>query len=262
MKVIRHFKFFAKNFLYNHFFDSFGYYRTLKNFKIPDYDHEKNKSAVRKKHHGKGGWKTQWDNGFVYRDYENYEEYVDHQKVKFDEMLAIKGGFAKKDIIEYRLKFYNRFSILSYIIPPDGHLLCLGARQGTEVEVLRDLGFSQAMGIDLNPGANNPWVKHGDFMAIEAADHSLDLIYTNAVDHAFNLDAFFKEHARVIKKDGYALYDLNIQSAAKGAGPFEAVEWDREERVFLLMLKYFKQVIRVETEDNWKWVLLKGPIMD
>ena len=64
------------------------------------------------------------------------------------------------------------------------------------------------------------------------------------------------EHARVIKPDGYALYDIGIQSGKAGA--FEAVEWESEKAIFLLMLKYFKSVVKVETEAGWKWVLLQG----
>jgi hypothetical protein len=74
------------------------------------------------------------------------------------------------------------------------------------------------------------------------------------VDHAFDLDAFFAEHARAIKPDGYALYEIPLQDG----GAFEAVEWKSDETVFLLMLQYFRGVIKVETEGKWKWMLLKG----
>ena len=133
-------------------------------------------------------------------------------------------------------------------------ILCAGARQGTEVEVLHDLGYKNAYGIDLNPGPENPFVRHGDFMRLENADSSVDMIYSNCVDHAFDLQAFFKEHSRVLKPDGYVLYDIGIQKSAA----FEAVDWDSEEIVFTLMLRYFQSVLMVHTETHWKWVLLRG----
>lgn len=231
----------------------YGYYRKLKNYRDPKYVHERDKHPVRYKHHGQGGWKE--DQGEIsYRDYASYDEYVTHQVQKWDEKLKIEGGFESKDILEYRRKFYRRFCHLKRFLPFSADILCAGARQGTEVEVLRDLGYHKAWGIDLNPGPGNSLVVAGDFMHIEKPDSSLDLLYTNSVDHAFNLDAFFAEHARVIKPDGYALYDLCIQEG----GAFEAVAWKHEEVVFLLMLKYFSKVIEVRTESNWKWVLLQG----
>ena len=41
-------------------------------------------------------------------------------------------------------------------------MLCLGARLGTEVRALHNLGYF-AIGIDLNPGVDNPYVLMGDF---------------------------------------------------------------------------------------------------
>lgn len=220
----------------------------------PNHVHSRDKHSVRYKHHGQGGWKTHKEDGFHYRDYEDYDEYLTHQVQKFDEMLKAKGGFAGREIASYRYKFYRRFRYLPAFLPNSAHILCAGARQGTEVEVLRDLGFSNAYGIDLNPGPDNKLVRVGDFMHLQNEDSSLDMIYCNAVDHAFNLDSFFAEHARAIRPNAYALYDIAIGEG----GAFEAVEWKSEEAVFMLMLKYFKKAIKVETEHDWKWVLLQG----
>ncbi len=59
-------------------------------------------------------------------------------------MLKMKGGFSNWDICEYRLKFYSRFKHLTQLLSRDAVILCSGARQGTEVEVLHDLGFFNA----------------------------------------------------------------------------------------------------------------------
>lgn len=220
----------------------------------PKYVHSRNKHPVRYKHHEQGGWKTQKEGNFHYRDYKDYDEYLTHQVQKFDEILKFGGGFTNRQIVEYRRKFYRRFRHLPALLPKSAHILCAGARQGTEVQVLRDLGFKNAYGIDLNPGPDNKLVQVGDFMHLDNPDSSLDMVYCNAIDHAFNLDSFFAEHARVIKPDAYVLYDIAIQ---KG-GAFESVEWESEEVVFTLMLKHFKKIIRVETEHNWKWILMQG----
>jgi SAM-dependent methyltransferase len=251
-------RFWLKNLIYRLNFEGYGYYRHLKTYNDPTYVHERDKHPVRFKHYGSEGWSTETQGAIRYRQYDNYEEYITHQQQKFDEMLKLSGGFNLHKIVGFRKRFYSRFKHLKPLLPPSATIICAGARQGTEVEVLWDLGFKNAYGIDLNPGPNNPYVRKGDFMHMDAPTSSVDLLYTNCVDHAFNLEDFFAEHARVIKPDGYVLYDISLQ-AESGAGPFEAVAWETDEDLFLLMLKYFQTVIKVESEQPaWKWVLLRG----
>lgn len=234
----------------------FGYMRVLRKGRDVAYDHERDKHEVRKKHHGEGGWKTEAEGGILKRDYASYDEYVTHQKLKLEEMIKIKGGFTNFDIFDYRLKFYSRFRHLVGVLPRDAKIVCCGARQGTEVEVLRDLGFSGAEGIDLNPGPDNPYVKPGDMMKLAAPDNSLDLIYTNCVDHAFDLDAMLAEHSRALKPGGYLLYDIGV-NMEEGGGPFEAISWERTEDVLGRMLGKFRALVRAEREPQWLWILVR-----
>jgi hypothetical protein len=251
-----YYKFWAKTLLHLVTPGGYGYHRTLRRHYDPGYVHERDKHPVRRKHQGSSGWQQSRQSTVLYRDYASYDEYTEHQRQKFDEILKMSGGFSNKVVVGYRLKFYRRFRHLSSILPYDARIVCAGARQGTEVDVLRDLGFRNAYGIDLNPGPENPLVRLGDFMHMSEATSSVDLIYTNCVDHAFSLDDFFAEHARVITDGGYALYDLRMSEGM--AGPFESVAWRNDEDVFLMMLRYFKTVLRVEVDSNWKWILLQG----
>jgi SAM-dependent methyltransferase len=250
-------KFWLKTALHRLTPGGWGYHRRLKASADPNYVHERDKHPVRHKHHGAGGWKEADETGLQRRDYADYDEYLTHQKLKIEEMLKMKGGFSNEDLMNYRLRFYLRFRHLPPLLPRDARILCMGARQGTEVEVLRDLGFANATGIDLNPGPDNPLVKPGDFMKLDFPDSSLDLLYTNCVDHAFDLDAFFAEHARAMKPDGYVLYDL-AANMEEGGGAFEAVAWRRTEDIFEKLLRRFKKLIHVEREPQWMWVLLQG----
>ncbi len=234
----------------------YGYYHHLRQFQDKKYDYESEKPPVMNKHNSRSGWNNKAAGSIVYRDYCSYDEYLAHQTYKFTVMLKLKGGFSNADILHYRNTFYNRFRHIDRLLPKSALILCLGARQGTEVEVLRDLGFRNAVGIDLNPGEDNPLVLKGDFMSLDCADQTLDMIYTNCLDHAFNLERFFQENARVLKTNGYAIYDIAMQSQPAGFA-FESVMWNSEEAVFLLALKYFQKVIRLETESAWKWVLLQ-----
>lgn len=212
---------------------------------------------MRHKFYGSEGWnppEAANRPAFTYRNYQDYDEYVTHQIQKWDEMLKLKGGLSNQAIAQRRMKFQRRFRHLIPLLPRSAQIMCAGARQGTEVEVLRDLGFENAYGIDLNPGLDNPYVIKGDFMHMDNATSSLDLLYTNCVDHAFDLEAFFAEHARVIKPDGYALYDVTLNSA----GVFETVQWQNEMDLVGLMIQHFKRIIRVEREPDWLWILLQG----
>lgn len=230
--------------------------RRLRHEQDPGYVHERDRHPVRAKHQGTSGWKEERAGHLHYRDYASYDEYVAHQQQKFTEMLKVKGGFTGAEILEYRRKFYRRFRHLPASLGPDAVIVCAGARQGTEVEVLRDMGYHAAYGIDLNPGPENPYVRPGDFMKMENATGSVDLIYSNCLDHAFDLESFLREHRRVLKPEGFALYDF---VPAGGTGAFEAVEWDSEEALLRPLIASFRSVIKVESESHWKWILLQGP---
>jgi len=240
----------------------FGYIRKLRRMQDAAYNHERDKHEVRKKHHGEGGWKAEKDGDVLKRDYASYEEYLTHQKQKLDEMLKMKGGFSNWDICEYRLKFFSRFKHLRGLLSPDAKILCCGARQGTEVEVLHDLGFRNAYGIDLNPGPDNRIVRQGDFMDTGLPEGSLDLLYTNCVDHAFDLEKMMDEHSRVLKPGGFLLYDMGINMEEGKGGPFEAVSWDRTEDLVAQLLGRFQKLVRAERDEQfggqWLWVLLQG----
>lgn len=228
-----------------------SHYFKLRYYVDKNYVHDRDKHPVRHKHYSKEGWKTTaLSDEILYRDYNSYEEYTLHQKQKIWEILKIHGGLPWKVYLRQRYEFWLRFRLLR--LPRDAVIYCLGARFGTEVEVLRDLGFKNAIGLDLEPGPNNPYVIAGDFMNIDATDSTVDMIYCNAVDHAYCLETFFKEHARVVKVGGIAIYDLCMTPP----GAFEAVSWGSEKNLFMLMLNYYSAVDEVSIDRFWKTVRL------
>ena len=243
-------KFFWKTILYLWTPGGYGNYRKLRKLKEINNLFENKKTGEQKIKE----WMNCKKTGLQYRKYNNYEEYTAHQKQKLDLLLKSGLSFSNKDIFGFRYLYYRRFNRLSSYLPSTASIICAGARLGTEVEVLRDLGFRNAYGIDLNPGPDNPFVRVGDFMKIEASDASLDMIYSNCLDHAYDLDAFFAEHARVIKSDGYVYYDISL----KESGNFESAAWESAEDLLSLLLKYFKTIIHVSTEKDWKSFLLQG----
>jgi ubiquinone/menaquinone biosynthesis C-methylase UbiE len=67
-----------------------------------------------------------------------------------------------------------------------------------------------AVGIDLEPGERNPYVVNGDFNRTVFPDRSVDCVFTNSLDHAFDLDMVLREVARVIKSSGRFVLELAL----------------------------------------------------
>lgn len=233
----------------------FGQYRKLRSYKDSSYIHDLHKHPVRNLHNSTRGWGKNHK-----RTYRSYSEYVTHQEQKYREIIRKYGGFSNITIVQFRRRFYRRFKNLISLLPKNAIILCLGARQGTEVEVLRDVGFYNAYGIDLYPGPENPFVKHGDFMHLRESDASIDCIYTNSVDHAFSLEKFIAENIRVLKPSGYALYDLPKYSGSRSPGAFETMGWDHEDEIIQYIQKQYKNIVANAIEEKWHWMLFHKPI--
>lgn len=190
------------------------------------------------------------------RAYSTYEEYVRHQSSKFAGMLARKGGFSGRIIAKNRRMFRRHFLLATPFLSPDGKIVCAAARDGTEVEVWRDLGFREAIGFDLFPGPDNPLVIAGDFHNMPFEAGSVDLLYCNSLDHTLDLDKFFQEASRVVKPGALALIDLADQE--EGAGRWEATEWSCAQDVLDIALKRFSAIVSTRQDGIWNSILLRN----
>tara|TARA_R110002020_G_scaffold416595_1_gene625861 strand:- start:565 stop:1206 length:642 start_codon:yes stop_codon:yes gene_type:complete len=151
------------------------------------------------------------------RDYKDYDEYVSHQKEKTER--TVKNSNALLDL-EQRLAarkqtFRERFEELNRalsendkaapILLPGKLFLCLGARLGSEVEALKDMGLA-GHGIDLVP--YKPHVLEGDFHNLKLEDGVLDIVYTNSIDHCYDLKGILTEGTRVLSPAGHFIIDV------------------------------------------------------
>ena len=163
-----------------------------------------------------------WNHGddVVKRKYDSYDDYVRHQTSKLDQIVHRLEETEADDYAE----FVRRFEACEPLNAARS-VLCLGARIGTEVRALRDLGYF-AVGIDLNPGPDNAYVLIGDFHDLAYADGSVDAVYTNALDHGFDLDKLLAEVGRVLRPGGLFLVDL-LLGYEEGflPGKFESTHW-------------------------------------
>lgn len=145
--------------------------------------------------------------GIELKHYENYDDYINHQKSKANHGSKLRERLLtdlwEPDCEGFRENFKPYHDILSSC----KNALCLGARTGQEVVVLKEIGL-EALGIDLVD--NPPLVIEGDVHDLKFEDESYDFIFSNIFDHVLKPEKFVSEIERVLKKDGYCLLHLSI----------------------------------------------------
>jgi SAM-dependent methyltransferase len=194
------------------------------------------------------------------RSYASYDEYVTHQASKLGKIVHRLRETEDEDDAEFRRRFEGCGPLRDA-----RSVLCLGARLGTEVRALHALGHF-AIGIDLNPGEANPYVLTGDFHAIVFPDGSLDAVYTNALDHVFDLDKVVGEVRRLLRPGGVLVVDL-VHGYEEGyvPGEFEATIW-RDRESFIERIRelggFSIEVMRDlghTRRDHWTQVVFRKP---
>lgn len=182
------------------------------------------KSAVRQANfESSDTWERQA--GFATRRYESYEAYLQHQATKLDLVSDRLEETRDEDFREFK----RRFESCTYLRDVRS-VLCLGARLGTEVEAFLALGHF-AVGIDLNPGPGNRYVLTGDFHQLVFPDGSIDAIYTNVMDHVFDMGRIMGEVRRVLRPDGGLFIVDMLDGYVEGFTPgrYESMHWESRE---------------------------------
>lgn len=163
---------------------------------------------------------TNWTEtgAFQRRPYATYEEYAEHQKAKLRLKRNKQSDYDK--LLASALA--DRLPVASQR-QGGNNVLCLAARTGGECAAFVTLGYFP-IGIDLNPGEANRYVVVGDFHNIQYADKSVDIVFTNSLDHAFDLDRIIKEVGRVLKDGGQFIAEI-VDPTVRGPGDYEATWW-------------------------------------
>lgn len=190
------------------------------------------------------------DNQILKRTYSDYKEYLAHQSEKlgrkFSEIQDYDRNYEKIIIQRYSGKF--DFSGRS--------VLCLAARLGGEVRGFKALG-ALAIGIDIEPGPGNEHVLFGDFHNLAFPDASFDFVFTNAIDHAFDLGKLLEEAGRVLKPNGVFIAEL----AQVKAGEYEVLDTEDLKPVLRAIERYFniEETMPLQNDAgfvNWDGILL------
>ena len=177
----------------------------------------------------------------IHNRHENYQEYLDKQLEKTLDPLRIEKW--KGD--EWQIKvdgFRQIFKRNEEFLKNKKEAICLGARTGQEVYVLRELGLN-CIGIDLVDFP--PYTIKGDIHNLEFDDKKFDLIFTNILDHSLYLEKFISEMERVCMKNGIII--LNIQENIPGDDYSENVINDHE---FIIKLMKDSTLIRNRKISN------------
>jgi len=168
------------------------------------------------------------------RYYDNYADYLQHQaeKLKKSQMKIIENDNQYEKIVFSRYREITDFSKKCVI--------CLGARLGGEVRAFKRLG-ALAIGIDIEPGAKNCHVLHGDFHNILFPDQCFDFAFTNAVDHVYDLEHFLSEVHRVLKNNGRFFVELGEVKM----GNYEVLDTKNPETI----LAKFSEIFELEKKS-------------
>jgi len=196
----------------------------------------------------------------AHRQYTNYDEYVEHQGSKLDQIIHRLRETEQEDFDDFKDRFAGCTSL-----PASQSVLCLGARLGTEVRAFHELGHF-AIGIDLNPGEDNPYVVPGDFHAIVFPDGSVDAVYTNVMDHVYDVDKVMAEVKRLLRPGGLFIAEL-LEGFDEGftPGEYEATHW-RNTDEFIQRLTELSGLTVIEDREigkrrsnSWRQVVFQKP---
>lgn len=123
---------------------------------------------------------------------------------------------------------------------------------GSGVRAFLDLGCF-AVGIDINNRRDSPYVLHGDFHQLVFPDHSVDMIYTNSLDHSSDLGRALTEVQRVLKSSGILIVELPIGSEYGMSAGFYEARWWKDASSVLKVIEHrgFEKLRSVPFDIPW-----------
>ena len=191
---------------------------------------------------------TDRDGTLSQRRYASYEAYVEHQASKLTQIERRLRRVEAEDLDSFRTAFADCAALQGRHT-----VLCLGARLGTEVRALMDLGHL-AVGVDLNPGAANRYVLHGDFHQLVFPDASFTAVYTNTLDHVFDLPRMVGEIGRVLKPGGALIADV-VPGFDEGhlPGEYESTFWSNVDELVNALTAAGLRLVSRRDLDRTPW---------
>jgi hypothetical protein len=149
-----------------------------------------------------------------------HEEYLELQKSYIGKVVGRDGKPCEDKVTHARKRapgdfvlFKSRFWRYRKFINLEEKAVLLGARLGTETLALRSLGHKNCIGMDVQTeyAKDETLVEYGDFMNLKYDDSALQFAYTNCIDHLLDPQDFIEGLERVMKKNSFALFDIDTQ---------------------------------------------------
>lgn len=145
--------------------------------------------------------------------------YHERKEIDYDSYVYMQGRKARdpkeyKKILANIKKRKRTFSIIFSNVQHKlnkGSLLCLGARTGEEVEVAKQFGFSPCVGIDLYPLGKD--IIKADWHNMPFDDAFFDNVYTNSIDHCYDVEILALEVKRVLLPEGKFFFQVEKKKA-------------------------------------------------
>ena len=193
--------------------------------------------------------KTIKKENYEIKQYNNYQNYIKHQRGKKPNM-----NWLLKYDIDYRKELVKRLTS-DNIVKKGSSVLCLAARIGTEVKSFIDLNCF-AVGIDINLYKNNKYVVYGDFHNLQYSCSSVDIIFSNSLDHSLDIEKLIEQAHRVLKNNGlFILEIINVYNNGGNFGYYEASLWGDVNIVLDKFRKIgFKKIKQYDFNKNWQCV--------
>lgn len=130
-----------------------------------------------------------------------YDEYV---RVQMDRSLRMRGH-DPRDRCEYLIGVLSRFLAKS----PPPRVLCVGCRNGHELDHLASAGYPGAVGIDLH--STDPRIRVMDMHELRFEDGSFEAVYScHSLEHAYDVRKAGGEIGRVLVPGGVAIVEVPI----------------------------------------------------
>lgn len=141
-------------------------------------------------------------------DYDTYKYMQGRKFREKKEQLKIRENTEKR-----KKKFKQIFTEAKPLLNK-GNLLCLGARTGDEVDIAKLMGFNPCIGIDLYPIGKE--VIKADWHNMPFDANSFDNVYTNSIDHCYDVTLLAEEIMRVLKQGGKFYFQLERKKEVGG----------------------------------------------
>ena len=144
----------------------------------------------------------------TYDRHKSYNDYVKKQIEKTTDPFRIekwKGVEWDKKVSGFEQLFQRNNAYLKN----KKKAICLGARTGQEVFVLRKLGL-ETIGIDLVPFP--PYTVKGDIHDLSFNDKEFDFVFTNIFDHSLYPEKFVKEMERISCEGANIIVNIQLNN--------------------------------------------------